>query len=52
LLGLGRKAEAVAALAQAVDDHSTSMVYARVDPIFDPLRSDPAFQELLTHIKQ
>lgn len=52
LLGLGRKAEAVAALEQAVDDHSTSMVYARVDPIFDPLRADPAFQALLTHIKQ
>jgi DNA-binding winged helix-turn-helix (wHTH) protein/tetratricopeptide (TPR) repeat protein/TolB-like protein len=52
LLGLSRKAEAVAALAQAVDDHSTSMVYARVDPIFDPLRSDPTFQALLTHIKR
>jgi hypothetical protein len=51
LIGLGRKAEAVTALAQAVDDRSTSMIYARVDPALDDLRGDPAFQGLLDHIK-
>jgi len=51
LLGLGYKARAVVALQQAVDDHSTSMVYARVDPTLDTLRSDPSFQALLAHIK-
>jgi len=51
LLGLGYKAKAVVALQQAVDDHSTSMVYARVDPSLDPLRSDSSFQALLAHIK-
>jgi len=51
LLGLGRHAEAVAALGQAVDDHSTAMVYARVDPVLDELRKDPAFEQLLTRIK-
>ncbi len=51
LIGLGRDADAVTALAQAVQDHSTSMVYARVDPSLDPVRSDPSFQLLLSHIK-
>jgi DNA-binding winged helix-turn-helix (wHTH) protein/tetratricopeptide (TPR) repeat protein/TolB-like protein len=51
LIGLGRKPEALAALGQAVEDHSTSMVYARVDPSLDALRSDPQFAALLTRIK-
>ena len=50
LIGLGRRAEAIAALGQAIEDHSTSMVYARVDPSFDPLRSDPEFQALLARL--
>jgi Flp pilus assembly protein TadD len=51
LMGLGRRAEAITALAQAEDDHSTSMVYARVDPTYDPVRSDAAFQPLLARIQ-
>jgi DNA-binding winged helix-turn-helix (wHTH) protein/Flp pilus assembly protein TadD/TolB-like protein len=51
LLGLGRKTEAMIALGQAIADHSTSMVYARVDPSLDPLRSDPSFEALLSQIK-
>jgi len=51
LIGLGRKPEALAALGQAVDDHSTSMVYARVDPSLDVLRADPGFVALLTRMK-
>jgi DNA-binding winged helix-turn-helix (wHTH) protein/tetratricopeptide (TPR) repeat protein/TolB-like protein len=51
LIGLGRNQEAITALAQAIDDHSTSLVYARVDPTLDPLRDDPAFQALLARSK-
>ena len=51
LIGLGRNAEAIVALGQAVDDHSTSMVYAGVDPSLDPLRTDPAFKGLLGRMK-
>jgi DNA-binding winged helix-turn-helix (wHTH) protein/tetratricopeptide (TPR) repeat protein len=47
LIGLGQKSEAIAALGQAVDDHSVPMVYGRVDPALDPLRGEPAFQALI-----
>ena len=51
LIGLGRRSEALAELAKAADDHSTSMVYARVDPALDAVRSEAGFQELLGRIK-
>jgi tetratricopeptide (TPR) repeat protein len=51
LIGLDRRQEALAALGQAVDDHSTSMVYASVDPSLDDLRSDTRFVALLTRMK-
>jgi DNA-binding winged helix-turn-helix (wHTH) protein/tetratricopeptide (TPR) repeat protein len=50
LLGLGRKQDALTALEQAVDDRSTSMVYAKVDPAFDSLRADPRFEKLLSRM--
>ncbi len=49
-IGLGDKAEALRWLEQAYEDHSTSMVYAKVDPILDPLRAEPRFQALLTRM--
>ena len=51
LLGLNRRTEALAEFAKSVDEHSTSMVYARVDPALDDLRRDPAFQALLARMK-
>ncbi|HEY4356622.1 MAG TPA: winged helix-turn-helix domain-containing protein [Acidobacteriaceae bacterium] len=42
-LGLNRKKDAITALKQAVDDRSTSMVYAKIDPSLDALRNDPEF---------
>jgi tetratricopeptide (TPR) repeat protein len=50
LIGLHRYQDAITALQQAIQDHSTSMVYAKVDPLLDPLRNEPAFKALLQSI--
>ena len=51
LIGLGRLGEAETMLVHAVEDHSTSMVYARVDPSLDAVRNEPGFQTLVARLK-
>lgn len=46
-LGVGNKEEALADLRKACAEHSNIMVSLKVEPAFDPLRSDPRFQDLL-----
>ena len=45
--GLGDKDLAFAWLEKACDDHSQWLSEIRVDPAFDPLRSDTRFVDLL-----
>jgi TolB-like protein/class 3 adenylate cyclase/Tfp pilus assembly protein PilF len=47
LIGLGRLDEAFAALEQAEDERWYYGGFLKVDPYFDPLRSDPRFKALL-----
>lgn len=49
-VGTDRKNEAVALLQKAYSEHSTAIVPIKVDPMYDPLRSDPRFQELLRRV--
>ena len=49
-LGLGQKERAIAALEEAYHERSTLLGYLKMDPRFDPLRSDPQFQSLLARI--
>lgn len=49
-LGLGRKDEALLWLSRAVDEHATYVASIQVDPLFDPLRQDPRFKELLARM--
>jgi len=49
-LGAGRKEEAIALLQKAYAEHSNAVVGIKVDPIYDPLRSDPRFQDLLRRV--
>ncbi|HEV8131119.1 MAG TPA: protein kinase [Acidobacteriota bacterium] len=46
-LGLGEKQQALQWLQKGYDDRSGWLVYQKVDPIFDSVRSDPKFQEML-----
>lgn len=43
--GLGDKDQAIAWLEKAYKERSDFLLVLRVDPLFDPLRSDPRFQE-------
>lgn len=45
--GLGDKDKALAWLERAFDEQSPCLVVLKVDPLFDSLRSDPRFQDLV-----
>jgi eukaryotic-like serine/threonine-protein kinase len=47
-LGLGQNDRAMLALQDAYRERSTLLGYLKMDPRFDPLRSDPRFRELLS----
>jgi TolB-like protein/thioredoxin-like negative regulator of GroEL len=48
--GLGEKDRSFEALEKAFRERSTLLTYLKMDPRFDPLRSDPRFQDLLHSI--
>ncbi len=48
--GLGQKDQAFKFLEEAYEKGDTYMIYLKVDPSFDSLRSDPRFTELLKKI--
>jgi hypothetical protein len=50
LIGLGEKDRAFVWLERAVEDHSYDVIYLKVDPLFDGIRNDPRFPELLRKV--
>lgn len=48
--GLGDKDKAITALEGAVEKHWYAVVYLEQEPMFDPLRSEPRFKELLRRL--
>lgn len=49
-IGLGDKERAFEWLEKAFQDHAPLVLYLRVDPFFDPLRSDPRFADLVHRV--
>ena len=49
-LGMGDKEEALADLEKAYSEHFGILTTLKVEPGFDPLRSDPRFQDLLQRV--
>lgn len=49
-IGLGDQDQAIAWLEKAFDEHSEWLCKIRVDPVFDPLRSDAWFHNLLDRV--
>ncbi|MEP6703856.1 MAG: tetratricopeptide repeat protein [Acidobacteriota bacterium] len=45
--GLGETDQAFEWLEKAFSDHSTEMIYFKVEPMFTPLRTDPRYQNLV-----
>jgi TolB-like protein/DNA-binding winged helix-turn-helix (wHTH) protein/Tfp pilus assembly protein PilF len=50
-VALGKNDKALASLEKAYDARSTWMPWLKVEPKFDPLRSDPRFMDLLKRLK-
>lgn len=50
-IGMGNKDEAFAWLEKAYLVHSTMLTTLKVDPLYDPLRNDPRFQELMRRMR-
>jgi serine/threonine protein kinase/tetratricopeptide (TPR) repeat protein len=49
-IGLGEKDNAFDWIQKAYDDRSAWLVYLKVDPLFDPIRSDPRFTDMLRRV--
>ena len=47
---LEKKNEAFQWLQKAVEDRSESLVYLNVDPVYDSIRSDPRFKEIMLQV--
>jgi hypothetical protein len=49
-VGLGANDKAFEYLERAYEERSGSLIYLKVEPILDPLRSDPRFQDLVRRV--
>ena len=49
-LGTGQKERVIELLEKAYSEHSNAVLQIKVDPMYDPIRSDPRFEDLLRRV--
>lgn len=49
-VGLGKKDRALALLEKGYEEHDQGVNLLKIDPVWDSLRSDPRFQDLLRRV--
>ncbi len=49
-LGTGQKERVIELLENAYSEHSNAVLQIKVDPMYDPIRSDPRFEDLLRRV--
>ena len=49
-LGMGHQEEGLRWLEEAHEQHSNAMTILKVEPIYDPVRKEPKFQELVRRV--
>lgn len=49
-IGVGRKDDAIAVLQKGYEQRTSTPITMKVDPLYDPLRNDPRFQDLLRRV--
>lgn len=49
-LGYGDREQALSWIEKGLDERSSTLVYLKVDPVYDPLRSEPRFQAVLSKL--
>jgi tetratricopeptide (TPR) repeat protein len=49
-LGLGERGQALTWLEKACDEHASEMIYLKTDPLYDDLRQETRFAELLRRV--
>ena len=49
-IGVGNNGAALSSLEKAYEQRSNLLTALKVEPVYDPLRDDPRFQELLRHV--
>jgi hypothetical protein len=48
--GTGQKERVIELLQRASAEHSNAVVQIKVDPMYDPVRNDPRFKDLLRRV--
>ena len=48
--GTGQKERVIELLQKAYSEHSNAVVQIKVDPMYDPIRNDPRFEDLLRRL--